>query len=242
MTESKNLLSKPYHELYSDYYAKDALLKRELSAARTVACMADALRDATPGRLLDVGAGEGSVLSHLGQRGLARELHAMEISESGVAAIKSRKIPQLVAVQLFDGYDIPYPDKYFDIAIAIHVLEHVEHERLFLRELGRVSRRVYIEVPLEHGFGVRRSIASGRRYGHINFYMKDTLQSLLQTSGLEVVRSEVFASSAAYEECISGRWKGRVKNLIRRAALAAAPRLAPWFIAYNGYALCHSKN
>jgi hypothetical protein len=138
------------------------------------------------------------------------------------------------------GIPIPYPDKHFDLAIAIHVLEHVEHERLFLRELRRVSRRVYIEVPLEHGFGIRRSIASGRRYGHINFYMKDTLQAMLHSAGLKVIRSEVFAPSAAYEECISGRMKGRIKNAIRRGALTVAPRLAPWFIAYNGYALCDS--
>jgi len=241
MTESKTLLSRPYQELYSDYYAKNGLLKRELSASQSVACMARALENATTDKLLDVGAGEGSVLLQLGRRGLAHELHAMEISESGVATIKSRNIPRLSKVQLFDGYTIPYPDKYFDLSIAIHVLEHVEHERLFLREIGRVSRRAYIEVPLEHGFRIQRSIVSGRKYGHINFYTRETLCNLLQSSSFEVVRSEVFPSSAAYEECISGRFKGRLKNLARRCALAAAPRLAPWFIAYNGYALCECK-
>jgi precorrin-6B methylase 2 len=109
MTESNTLLGKPYQDLYTDYYARDAMLKRELSAAQTVDCMAAVLEPEVAGRLLDVGAGEGSVLLQLSRRGLARELHAMEISESGVAAIKDRDITNLAAVQLFDGYTHPIP-------------------------------------------------------------------------------------------------------------------------------------
>jgi ubiquinone/menaquinone biosynthesis C-methylase UbiE len=238
MIDSRSLLGRAYRDLYSGYYQGNALAKRERSAAQTVDQMQRVLGDLVVDKLIDVGAGEGSVLQQIGRRGLARELHATEISASGVAAIKTKEIPLLFAVQVFDGYKIPYADKHFDLAITIHVLEHVEHERLFLREIGRVSRRAYIEVPLEHGFRIRRSIAAGTQYGHINFYMKATLRSLLESSGLTVTECGVFASSLKYEQCISGRAKGWFKHLVRTAALQVAPSLAPWFVAYNGYALC----
>jgi len=243
MSDARNLVGSQYQELYSGYYsnAGDTLLKRQLSAVQTVEYMARALAGRTFPRLLDVGAGDGNVLSQLDGKQLARDLYAVEISESGVAAIKSRQLSTLREAQLFDGYRIPYPDKHFDLAIAIHVLEHVEHERLFLQEIARVARNAYIEVPLEHGIRIQRSIDSGRKFGHINFYTRETLRSLLESAGLKVHDCRTVAPSLQYEQHLSGRFKGRLKSLIRNGALAFSPKLAPWFIVYNGYAYCECK-
>lgn len=243
MGEQRSILGKQYHDLYVDYYSEssDIQLKREISAEQTVDCMSGALAGRAFQKLLDVGAGDGNVLIQLDGRKFADELYAVEISKSGIDAIKSKQLSLLRDVQLFDGYKIPYPDKHFDLAIAVHVLEHVEHERLFLQELNRVSRCVYIEVPLEHGLRVRRSIASGKKFGHINFYTIETLRSMLESSGLNVVSSKVVPPSLKYEQHLSGRARGWIKNLVRKIALAAAPGLAPWFIVYNGYAYCESR-
>lgn len=240
MAGEKHLIGKQYQNLYANYYLNpgDTSLKREISAAQTVTCMTTALGSRVFDKLLDVGAGNGNVLAALAGKGVAREMFAVEVSESGVEAIKSKKIPWLREVQLFDGYAIPYPDKYFDLAIAIHVLEHVEHERLFLKEISRVARRLYMEVPLEHGFRIQRAIDSGKKFGHINFYTKETLQSMLESSGMKVEKCGVFASSLRYEQHLSGRTKGWIKNLIRTSALTIAPTLAPRFLVYNGYAYC----
>jgi SAM-dependent methyltransferase len=243
MTGKKDLLGKQFQDLYSPYYKNHGnfLLKREISAIQTVDRMARVLANRGFDKLLDVGAGDGNVLLQLDGRGIARELFAVEVSDSGIEAIKSRKIPLLFDARLFDGYKIPYPDKYFDLAIAIHVLEHVEHERLFLKEISRVSRHAYIEVPLEHGFKIRRSIEDGKKYGHINFYTKDTLRNTIESSGMKVVESGVFASSLKYEQHLSGQFNGRIKNFIRKSALLIAPDLAPWFLVYNCYAYCESN-
>jgi hypothetical protein len=214
------------------------LLKREISAIQSVDCLTGAIRGDTPRNLLDVGAGDGNVLSVLDSRGICPELYAVEISSSGVEAIKSRNLPLLRGVQMFDGYQIPFPDKHFDLAIAVHVLEHVEHERLFLRELARVAKFVHIEVPLEHGFRIQRSIDSGREFGHINFYTKETLMSLLHSSGISVLDCRVFPSSLRYEQHLSGRVKGWLKNTFRRSALTIAPAVARRLMVYNAYAYC----
>lgn len=240
MTDHRTTVGQSYQDLYTDYYAdpRNTRVKREISAVQTLDVMTRVVGARVFDRLLDVGAGDGNVLSELEARHLAGEYSAVEISASGVEAIKARQLPHLRDVQLFDGYSLPYPDQSFDIAIAIHVLEHVEHERRFLREMSRVARHVYLEVPMEHGFGIRGAIASGKKYGHINFYTQPTLQSLLESTGLKVIDCQVVAPSLAYEQHLSGSLKGWLKNSVRRSALKVAPRLAPWCLTYNGYALC----
>ena len=41
----------------------------------------------------------------------------------------------------------PFKDKEFDFVIARHILEHVEKPFDFCKELSRISKRGYIEVP-----------------------------------------------------------------------------------------------
>jgi hypothetical protein len=238
MSEEPKLVGKRYQELYTGYYSHGdrTAAKREISAVQSVDCMVSAVGDRMPHNLLDVGAGDGNVLAQLNSRKFSSELYAVEISGSGVEAIRSRKLDSLREAQLFDGYKIPYPDKHFDLAIAVHVLEHVEHERLFLHEMRRVARRVFIEVPLEHGLRIQRSIDSGKKYGHINFYTRETLCSLLDSSGLRVIDSRIVASSLKYEQHLYGRVRGRFKSVVRNSALALLPALAPWLMVYNAYA------
>jgi hypothetical protein len=117
-------------------------------------------------------------------------------------------------------------------------LEHAEHERLLLREMRRVARRIYIEVPLEHGLRVARSIAAGKPFGHVNFYTSHTLRGLLESCGLDVIECRVASSSLLYEQHVSGRVTGRIKHALRNLALAAFPSAAPWLLVYNGFAYC----
>jgi hypothetical protein len=166
-------------------------------------------------------------------------MYAVEISASGVESIKSREIPTLRNVSQFDGYQIPYPEKFFDLAIVAHVLEHVEHERIFLREISRVCKFAYIEVPLEHGLFVTKSVKNGPKFGHINFYSIETFVDLLRSSGMSVEASSVESPSIDYERLLSGPTRGTIKkNTFRRAMLRLAPRLSPWAMQYNGYSLC----
>lgn len=228
-------ISEEYRELYAGYYADPhggLATKRALAAADSLQHMRQLLAGYNPEAIIDVGAGNGSVLEALQHSDLGKRLVAVEISASGIADIKARQLPKLVDVQLFDGYQIPYGDGAFDLAIAIHVLEHVEHERVLLRELQRVAKRIIVEVPLENGLRVKRAIRAGRPNGHINYYTPETFINLLETSGLRVLGHAVHTSSLAYEQFLSGRFKGRMKHAIRGAALAVAPTVAPWLATY----------
>ena len=141
-------------------------------------------------KVLEVGAGDGSILYYLDQWKFAPELHALEISKSGVAHIQAKNISSLHSVQEFDGYHIPFPDDSFDLVILAHVLEHVEHERLLLRELKRVAKYLLVEVPKDYRFGVDTRMKHFLDYGHINMYTPTSLRFLLQSEGFHIVADD----------------------------------------------------
>lgn len=142
-------------------------------------------------KVLEVGAGDGSILKYLDEFQFAPEIHALEISTSGVEQINSRMIGSLKSVQIFDGYHIPFDDDEFDLVILSHVLEHVEFERMLLREIKRVTKHLVIEVPIDYRYGVDKRMKHFLAYGHINMYTPSSLRFLLQTEGLKIIKDKI---------------------------------------------------
>lgn len=227
-------------DLYGDYYDLGGSLaqKRKVTARQTIGHIKTLLPDPPYGRLLDIGAGEGSVLEELDIAAFAEELHAVEISLSGIETIKRRNIPRVKSVSQFDGYKIDVPDKTYDLGTAIHVLEHVEHERAFIEEITRACEIVYIEVPLELTARVDRSIELSGPFGHINFYNPSTLRNLLKTCNVEILAFQVFPHSRAYETHVAGNFVGNIKYGLRSSLLAFIPGAATFAMSYLAGAVC----
>lgn len=171
---------------YDEFYTKHDEAWRMLGAKYKAQHIVDVCKGQGFKKVLEVGAGDGSILKYLADWDFAPEYYAVEISDSGVAHIKSRAIKNLASVQEFDGYHLPFEDNSFDLIILSHVLEHVEHERLLLREIKRVSRSFVIEVPIDYKPGVDKRIKHFLAYGHINVYTPTSLRYLLQTEGFTV--------------------------------------------------------
>lgn len=172
---------------YDEFYNKHDEAWRMLGAKFKAQHIIDVCKGHDFKKVLEVGAGDGSILLLLAEQNFAPEYHAVEISESGVEHIKTRNIPNLKSVQIFDGYHLPFEDNSFDLIILSHVLEHVEHERLLLRELRRVATHCVIEVPRDYKAGVDKKIKHFLAYGHINMYTPTSLRYLLQTEGFEIL-------------------------------------------------------
>lgn len=168
---------------YDEFYQEHDEAWRMLGAKYKAQHIIDVSRGRIFKKVLEVGAGDGSILKLLADQNFAPEYHAVEISESGVEHIRSRNIKNLASVQLFDGYKLPFDDNSFDLVILSHVLEHVEHERLLLREIKRVAHHAVIEVPLDYKPGVDKRIKHFLAYGHINIYTPTSLRYLLSTEG-----------------------------------------------------------
>src|SRR5712664_3562709 len=100
---------------YDEFYQKHDEAWRMLGARYKAQHIIDVCKGHSFKKVLEVGAGDGSILKLLADRNFAPEYHAVEISESGVAHIKGRNIEGLRSVQVFDGYHLPFDTDSFDL-------------------------------------------------------------------------------------------------------------------------------
>src|SRR5215472_9688054 len=92
--------------------------------------------------VLDVGCGDGQVLSQLAHHGFGPELVGLEVSETGAGV--ARRQAEITRVVTFDGVQLPFPDSSFALVLAIHVLEHVPNPLALLQEMRRVARSLVV--------------------------------------------------------------------------------------------------
>jgi len=141
-------------------------------------------------KVLEVGSGDGSILMWLDKADFCPEMYSVEISKSGIGQIKKRELKSLVEVKYFSGYEIPYPDDFFDLVICSHVIEHVEFPRLLLREIQRVSKNQVFEIPIDFSLKVDQKTEHFLAYGHINVYTPFLFRFLLKTEGFQIIRDK----------------------------------------------------
>lgn len=233
-------VKKSLTDLYNKYYNNDEKLfkKRKISALQSVEHMKSLLIKSAYSSVIDIGAGEGSVLEEISKTNITNDLHAVEISKSGINSINNKKIEKIKTVSQFDGYHIPMKDSEHELGLVIHVLEHVEHERKFLQEVSRVCNYLYIEVPLELNLKIENNIKLGINFGHLNYYNEHTFKNLLISSGLKLHKYKTYTASLNYERHISGFLKGSIKYYIKSKFLKFAPKLAQNIFVFIGGAFC----
>jgi ubiquinone/menaquinone biosynthesis C-methylase UbiE len=212
------MLSNDVKSAYDQFYVDNDDAWRMLGARSKAKNITEVCKDLNPQKVLEVGAGDGSILHFLNEWGFGKELYALEIAESGVEVIRKRALKNLVEVKAFDGYKIPYADDSFDLIILAHVLEHVEHERILLRELKRVAKHIVIEVPLDYRFGIDKRMKHFLDYGHINMYTPTAIRFLLQSEGLEIVADKTSLTpieTTKFNEFINRKQKKTVAKILK---------------------------
>lgn len=223
MNQTIDKVGKTLQTAYDEMYTDDISEWRELGGKHKARNILSVCDGKTFHKVLECGAGEGSIIKALDQFGPFPELYAVEISNSGIAQIRKRNIAGLAEVKKFNGYEIPYPDKMFDMVYCSHVIEHVEHPRLLLRELGRVSKFQVFEIPLDYSIGADRNVEHFLSYGHINIYTPTLFRFLLRTEGYEVL-SERLSSTTA--DVIRHNWyknMGRKKSILSELKVWVVP-------------------
>jgi len=149
------------------------------------------------GRLLDIGAGEGSLVRAALSRGWQAE--GTEVSSAMVEYTTEH-----FHIQMHHGAleELRLPAESFDAIVLNHVLEHVRDPGSTLVEVGRLLRKdglVRIEVPnlaglssqiknLQSRFRMKKS--PWKHYStdhHFWFFTPQTLRTTLQHSGLHIV-------------------------------------------------------
>jgi ubiquinone/menaquinone biosynthesis C-methylase UbiE len=231
-----NDVSPTLQAAYDEQYSDESTPWRELCARYKADNILAVCAGERFSRVLECGAGEGAILKFLECDGFCAELAAIEISDSGLRQIEKRQLRTLQQVRKFDGYQIPFPDNSFDLVYCSHVIEHVEHPRILLRELRRIAPRQVFEIPLDYAPQVDRQSKHYLSYGHINVFTPSTFKFLLQSEGFEVLAErytrnppEVIRFNWYKNMGMRRNWPGEAKlllwplyRLLRRLQLGAS--------------------
>jgi SAM-dependent methyltransferase len=181
------------------------------------------------GRVADIGCGEGSVAE--GLVGAGFEVDGFDLSLSAVEAATSRPGRRATYAD-FDGSRLPSDDDSYDLAVLSHVVEHLEHPRVLLREAARVADLVYVEVPLELTLRTPAHF-TWTDLGHINIYNATTFRHLVESVGLRIVAEATFDHPYRVTRYGRARAQAVLRWSLRRLAHRASPRLAAGVFVYH---------
>jgi SAM-dependent methyltransferase len=219
--------------LYSRWRALGAVGKADHVIAL---CARQGLR---PGRVVEVGCGDGALLSELHRRGFGRELSGFEITEAAAALARGR--PELHAVATFDGERLPVADDAYDLAILSHVLEHVPDPPALLAEVARTGRATVVEVPLEANLSARRAAKrqGADEVGHLQRFDHAAVAAVVAAAGLRIVASIDDPLPLAVHRFFATTSAERSRATVKWALRAATARLAPP-LARRAFTLHHA--
>lgn len=180
-----------------------------------------------PASTLEVGCGDGALLSALRRRAFGGRLAGVEISHSAVAIARSRE--EIDSVEAYDGLHLQAPDRAFELGVLSHVLEHVPDPAALLRETARVCRAVLVEVPLEANVSARRrgKRAHAQEVGHLQRLDRSDVRALAARAGLSLAGELDDPLPLAVHNFFAVTRRARAAAVLKWAARAALHRLSP---------------
>jgi SAM-dependent methyltransferase len=128
--------------------------------------------------LLDVGCGDGRVISNLSKI-------RPDISLTGVDTFSNKGVLGKFSYCQARLPLLPFPDKSFDAVISLEVLEHIENIQIAIEEIQRLARdQIIIGVPYLENLQSLSTICdncgnSSHAYGHLHSFSKNDMVDLL---------------------------------------------------------------
>ena len=175
--------------------------------------------DIRPSTVLDVGCGDGALLSELRRRRFGQTLQGVEITQAAVRIARERS--EIDSVRLYDGARLELPDGAIELGIVSHVLEHVPDPSALLAEVGRVCAAVVMEVPLEANLSARRESKRehAEEVGHLQRLDRDAARAIVARAGLRLTEEledalplaaqSFFARTPPQKARASAKWGAR---------------------------------
>jgi SAM-dependent methyltransferase len=145
--------------------------------------------------VVDVGTGTGRAALALARAGAT--VTGVDASREmlDVARARASEAGLSVRFDVADAHALPFPDRAFDLAVALRILMHVPDWRRCLAEVCRVSRgRVVVDFPAAlshaaHESGARRLAAAvGRRGEPYRLLAERDLHDVFNAHGFRVTR------------------------------------------------------
>jgi SAM-dependent methyltransferase len=230
MSDSSSLV-RFYDEAYSrtpaqaSFYARWRALSAKGKADHVVALCARA--GVSSANTLDVGCGDGALLSELHRRGFGGRLTGVEITQAAVAIARDR--PELDAISLYDGESLPFAEGEYDLGILSHVLEHVADPPALLAEVARCCEAVLVEVPLEANLSARRGAKRDHaaEVGHLQRLDRAGARAIVAEAGLSAACELEDPLPLEVQRFFAVSSRERAKATVKWAVRSGLHRLAP---------------
>jgi 2-polyprenyl-3-methyl-5-hydroxy-6-metoxy-1,4-benzoquinol methylase len=140
------------------------------------------------GPVLDIGCGDGLLLSLLKEKGI--EAQGVDLSP---VAVQRCQTAGLTATVYDASQPLPFPDGTFECVVLLDVLEHVYDPGALLRDAARVSRNeVVVGVPNFSSLPSRIQVMKGvvpennrPNKGHVYWFNENVLAVIAQEAGLQ---------------------------------------------------------
>ena len=245
MTHAAELVSF-YDEAYSKepgeaaVYARWRALGAVGKADHVVALCSRA--EVSAGSTLEVGCGDGALLSELHRRGFGGRLSGVEITQAAVEIARAR--PEIASVERYDGLHLRVADGTYDLGILSHVLEHMQDPAALLAEVGRACRAVVLEVPLEANWSAQRARKreQAAEVGHLQRLSRSTARAIVAQAGLsigvELDDPLPFGVHRFFASTRSARLAARAKWALRAGLHRVAPLAARRLFTLHYACLC----
>jgi len=158
-----------------------------------------------PGRILDIGCGNGCLL-HLARQAGWR-VQGMELSEKAARAIREDQNIDVTVADFLD-YDNSRHDAY-DVVVLRHVLEHLPDSLLAMQKVRGLLKDggfALLEFPNTRslGYGIKRVLKNrglrNRKFhedwrpGHCNEFCRRSFEYLLEQSGFELMFWQTYSN------------------------------------------------
>jgi len=149
-------------------------------------------------KVLNIGVGNGQFELLLANGGI--DIHSLDPNEKSIENIRS-KLNLFEKAQVGYSQKIPFKDDYFDVVVMTEVLEHLSSDVLTasILDVKRVLKnngQFLITVPdreiLSNNVAICPNCESVfHRWGHVQSFTRESLQTLLESAQFEVKINEV---------------------------------------------------
>jgi SAM-dependent methyltransferase len=220
-------------DFWNDYYAEHEANPRALAWRVHCADVNGALiqkgLDAVgyqPGRLIEIGCGDGALARELVSRDLAKSWVGYEISETAAEFVRASQPERMEYVKAFNGETLPEPDDSFDVAVLSEVVEHAGRPVHLLSEAGRVAPLVAVQIVMTDTVAARRranQVEEEEKLHRLNKFNRETALQALEDAGLRVLYQEI--DHPPFEQRTF--WNRGAGSLVKASLVEVVMRTAP---------------
>jgi len=168
-----------------------------------------------PNTICEIGCGSGEILNQMSKVYDEKvKFYGYEISPQAFEVCKKKTKKNLI---FSFGDLLKENDKYFDIAMIVDVIEHVEDCFNFLRKIKEKANYKIFHIPLDLSMlnllRVSPIIAKRKNVGHIHYFTKETALETLKDTGYDII--DYFYTSGSID-LPNQSWKSNLLKIPRK--------------------------